>query len=76
MDSTVTLTQARMLAGMLPTLMRQLVAGHDDPAGELPLRQLRVCSILCGGPRPMSWLSRELGVSLSAMTQIASKAHL
>ena len=39
----------------------------------MPLAQLRVCGILYDGPRPMSALSRELGVSLSAMTQIADR---
>ena len=42
-------------------------------AAELPLAQLRVCGVLCDGPRPMSAVSRELGVSLSAMTQIADR---
>jgi DNA-binding MarR family transcriptional regulator len=39
----------------------------------LPLAQLRVCGMLYDGPRPMSALGRELGVSLSAMTQIADR---
>ncbi len=34
---------------------------------------MRVCGILYRGPRPMSALGRELGVSLSAMTQIADR---
>jgi len=34
---------------------------------------LRVCSMLYRGPRAMSALSRELGVSLPAMTQIADR---
>ena len=45
----------------------------DDAVAELPLAQLRVCGILHRGPRPMSALSRDLGVSLSAMTQIADR---
>ncbi len=73
MGSTVTVEQAESLATLLPALMRQLMAGVKDPASDLPLGQLRVCSILCGGSRPMSALSRELGVSLSAMTQIADR---
>ncbi len=73
MDSTVTLEQAKSLAALLPALMRQLMAGVEDPAADLPLAQLRVCSILCSGSRSMSALSRELAVSLSAMTQIADR---
>lgn len=73
MTHTVDTEQARTLATPLPTLMRQFMAGASDPSLELPLAQLRVCSILCGGARPMSALSRELGVSSSAMTQIADR---
>lgn len=65
--------QAKSLATLLPTLMRQLSAGEDDPAVELPLAQLKVCSVLYQGARPMSSIGRELGVSLSAMTQIANR---
>jgi DNA-binding MarR family transcriptional regulator len=54
------------------SLMRDLMA-VDDQASDLPLRQLRVCAMLYEGPRSMSSLSRELGVSLSAMTQIADR---
>jgi DNA-binding MarR family transcriptional regulator len=73
MNHTVTMEDAKAIATLLPSLMRQLGAGHDDPAAELPLAQLRVCSVLAGGPRPMSALGRELRVSLSAMTQLADR---
>jgi DNA-binding MarR family transcriptional regulator len=72
-NHTVAFEQARTIARLLPSLMRQLLAGDDDLAAELPLAQLRVCGVLSGGPRPMSALGRELGVSLSAMTQIADR---
>jgi DNA-binding MarR family transcriptional regulator len=65
--------QSRRFAAMMPALMRQLAAGSKSPADELPLAQLRVCAILLAGPRSMSSLSQELGVSLSAMTQIADR---
>jgi len=74
MDSTGTMEQAQTMATLLHDLLRQLAAGtEDDPAVELPLAQLRVCSVLHQGPRSMSAISRELGVSLSAMTQIADR---
>ena len=57
---------------LLMSLMRDIFA-VDDQAAELPLRQLRVCAMLYEGARSMSSLSRELGVSLSAMTQIADR---
>src|SRR5262245_7186362 len=64
--------QARELTSLFVSLTRQLLV-VDDFVAEMPLRQLRVCMLLYDGPRPMSVLSRELGVSLSAMTQIADR---
>ena len=58
--------QVQTVVTLLFELLRQLAAGADeDPSVELPLAQLRVCRVLYQGPRPMSPLSRELGVSLS-----------
>jgi DNA-binding MarR family transcriptional regulator len=68
-----TAEQARTIAALLPALLRQLFTLDDGVAGELPLAQLRVCGMLHDGPLAMSSLSRELGVSLSAMTQIANR---
>jgi DNA-binding MarR family transcriptional regulator len=65
--------QAQAVAGLLMALVRNLVAVDDDLAEELPVAQLRVCGELYLAPRAMSALSQELGVSLSAMTQIADR---
>ncbi len=65
--------EARSIASLLPALLGQLFAADDHLAVELPLAQLRVCGMLFDGPHPMSVLSRETGVSLSAMTQIADR---
>jgi DNA-binding MarR family transcriptional regulator len=46
---------------------------HDDAALDIPLRQFRVCATLFEGPRSMKELSVELGVSQSAITQIADR---
>ncbi len=74
MDPIGTMEQAQTTARLLHELLRQLAAGvEDDPVVNLPLAQLRVCAVLYQGPRPMSALSRELGVSLSAMTQLADR---
>jgi DNA-binding MarR family transcriptional regulator len=68
-----TRAQAKGVVDLLPAIMRQLFAGADDPTEELPLAQLRVCNILQHGARSMSALSREIGVTLSALTQIADR---
>ena len=70
---------AESLAGLLPRLMRGLSppdrssAGGKDVIEELPFAQLPPLRALGEGPRAMSVLSRELGVSLSALTQIADR---
>ena len=73
MHETIKLEEAHKIASILPVLMRRLFTLDDDFAQNLPLAQLRVCSILSKGPLQMSTLSRELGISLSAMTQIADR---
>lgn len=72
MSETIVETQAKAAAAFLLRLVQGLFPG-DDPAAKLPLGQLRVCSALQGGRRSMSALSRKLGVSLPAMTQIADR---
>jgi DNA-binding MarR family transcriptional regulator len=73
--STVTLELAQQTASLVVGLARRVFLPEDDQMGEMPVAQLRVCGILSshGGPQAMSALSRELGVSLSAMTQIADR---
>lgn len=66
--------QASELERLLPALMRRMFT--LDPShlvAELPVAQLRVCSILQGGPRMFSAISMELGISVSAATQIADR---
>ena len=66
--------QAEALVSMLPRLARGLFTiDTGDPAMELPIAQMRVCSILREGPRSMSALACELGISHSAMTQVADR---
>jgi DNA-binding MarR family transcriptional regulator len=67
------LETAEAVAGLIPRLARGLSSTKKDPVDDLPLAQLRLCGMLSDGPRPMSVLSRELGVSLSALTQIADR---
>src|SRR5580704_18080599 len=66
--------QALQLESLLPALNRKLFTlVPDHPSAEIPMAQLRTCSILQFGPRTMTSLSEELGISLSAMTQIADR---
>lgn len=66
--------QAATIATLLPKLQRQMFTlDVDDPTIELPVAQLRLCAILRDGPRPMNALSRDLGISVSAITQIADR---
>ena len=67
------LETAEAVAGLIPRLARGLSSPERDPADNLPLAQLRLCGILSEGPQPMSAVSRALGVSLSALTQIADR---
>jgi DNA-binding MarR family transcriptional regulator len=70
---------AESLTGLLPRLVRGLSSpgvskpGKKELVDDLPLAQLRLCGMLGEGPRAMSVLSRELGVSLSALTQTADR---
>ena len=64
--------QARQLDAIFKSLARKVLV-DDDPAADLPLRQLRVCLLLYDGPHSMTELSRELRVSQSAITQIADR---
>lgn len=74
MNDQLLLQQAIEIASLFPQVQRSLFAlDADDPASELPVAQLRVCAVLRDGPHPMSVLSRELGISMSAMTQIADR---
>lgn len=57
---------------LLMSVVRDLLY-VEDRTSDLPLRQLHVCATLYGGPLSMSQLSRKLGVSMSAMTQIADR---
>jgi DNA-binding MarR family transcriptional regulator len=73
MNHAVSWEQAGAFVDLLQSLLRELTAGSNDPAVELPLAQLRVCRVLCNGRQSISTISRELGVSLSAVTQIADR---
>ena len=66
--------QGEAVVTMLSSLMRGLFTlTVDDPAMELPGAQLRMCTVLREGPKTMSALSSEMGITHSAITQIADR---
>lgn len=66
--------QSEELVTLLSRLLRRLfVLAADDPAMEIPGAQMRLCTTLRDGPRTMGSLSNELGISQSAITQIADR---
>lgn len=67
--------QSEELVALMSKLWRRLFTldADNDPAMELPGAQMRVCAVLRDGPRTMSCLSSELGISHSAITQIADR---
>lgn len=74
MSDDVLQEQSKIITRLMSKLIRQLFTiDVDDPAMDLPIAQMRVCAYLRCKPRTMSVLSKELGISLSAMTQIADR---
>ncbi|HZT40766.1 MAG TPA: MarR family transcriptional regulator [Chthonomonadaceae bacterium] len=68
------LEEAARLEALIPRLMRRLFTlDPDHPSMELPVAQLRLCSVLQAGPRTLSALSEDLSISLSAVTQLADR---
>jgi DNA-binding MarR family transcriptional regulator len=66
--------QAEQLSGAVSHLIRALnTLSSEEVETALTIPQARVCGLLRGGPQPMTALSRELGISLSAVTQIADR---
>ena len=74
MSDELLLVQAAKLESLLPQLMRRLFTLDPcHPANEMPVAQLRVCTILQSGPRTVSAIGEELRISVSAVTQIADR---
>lgn len=66
--------QAERLEELLPYLVRWLYSlSLDHPTSEMPLAQLRMCTLLQYGPRNLSSLSEEMGITVSAVTQLADR---
>jgi DNA-binding MarR family transcriptional regulator len=68
------LEQADELTSLISRLIRTLYTLETgDMAGGLPLAQIRACGALLEKPRTISCLSKELGISVSAGTQLADR---
>jgi DNA-binding MarR family transcriptional regulator len=66
--------QAARLEHLMPAILHRLFSlNQAGILAEMPLAQLRICSYLLGGPKSMSAISEELGMSTSAVTQIADR---
>jgi DNA-binding MarR family transcriptional regulator len=65
----------RRLEELLPTLNRHVLGTPSDhPIAALPLAQLRLCTLLLReGRRTMSQIGDDLGISVSAVTQMADR---
>lgn len=66
--------RANRLEEILPGIMRVLFrTDPKDPLSELPLAQLRMMRLLTRGERLPSAIGSELGLSASAITQMANR---
>lgn len=65
--------QAVHLEQVLPRIMFLLAVKYEPSAPDLPLAQLRVCAALMQGTWTVSELSREMGTTASAITQLADR---
>ena len=64
--------QAARLDSLMPAILRRICT-LDEPRLELPVAQMRLCTLLMQGPMTMSALSREMGTTVSATTQLADR---
>lgn len=66
--------QAGKLEQILPAIARSLFTlAPEHPVSDLPLGQVRVCSILQNGPLTLSAIGEILSISSSGMTQLADR---
>lgn len=66
--------QAELLGNLLPDVIRRLfLVAQTSTSTDLPITQLRVCLLLQAERRTMSAISDEMGVTMSAVTQIADR---
>ncbi len=72
--SNETLEQAKRLETLFPKAFRCLLSSvAGDPTAELPDTQLKICLLLQKGDRSISTISDDLGITVSAVTQLADR---
>ncbi|HVT28644.1 MAG TPA: MarR family transcriptional regulator [Lacipirellulaceae bacterium] len=71
-NSSLRESQAATVHASLRNVVRNLLS-VDDSMMDLPLRQLKVCTTLYRQCHTMSEISRELGLSPSAVTQVSNR---
>jgi DNA-binding MarR family transcriptional regulator len=66
--------RAEELEQLLPSVFRRIFTyASDSPTNELPVAQLRICTLLQFEHRTLSSIAEELGISVSATTQSADR---
>lgn len=74
MSESILYEQSEEIVSMFAGLARRVFTLEaDDPGMEMPVAQMRVCAVLVEAPKTMGAISRELGISTSAITQIADR---
>jgi len=66
------MAQAKIVHAALRAIGRNLLS-VDDPAMDLPLRQLKVCMALLHSSCSMTEISQEVGLSRSSVTQVSDR---
>lgn len=73
-DPEIAVMAARIELTLPRVTRRMFTLAINHPAGELPIAQMRTCSyLLTAGPCPITEIADELGVTVSAATQIADR---
>ncbi|NLN78528.1 MAG: hypothetical protein GX141_06390, partial [Armatimonadetes bacterium] len=67
-DQTLREHSEAMVEALTKLMQRLFSVTTDNLAMELPVAQLRVCSLLWDGPKTMSSLAEALNISHSAIT--------
>lgn len=68
------LNRAMRIEAIMPVVMRALFpADHLDPLAGVPLNQLRLLRLLDGHSLTLTEATRELGTSISALTQLVDR---
>lgn len=65
--------QAAEIERLAPLALQRLFHASDDPLLEMPIGQLRVMRILAEGPTTATRLTRQLGLTAAAVSQVVKR---